>query len=184
LGAVAVALASAPHAAVAGGFSWTEQGFYILDFALLIGLIAYAIKGPLKEFLEKRRENVLREMEAAQKLRAEAEAKLREYEQRLAELDAERKKILDDFTAAAARDRDKLLAEAQKSADRIVRDAERRVEQESKRLYDLLEREVITASLVASEELVRARVNAATQQKLLDEAVGAVSKSGDKLAAA
>lgn len=175
LAALVPALVALPATALAaGGFEWKVHGFYIIDFLLFAGIIVYFVRKPLRSFLDNRRSELLSEIESARRLREEAAGKLADYERRLGELDAERARIVQGFVEAGERERDRILDEANRTADKIVTDAERRVVQESKRLIDLLEREAIELAVQMAETTVRQKMDAATQKKLVDESIQAI----------
>lgn len=172
-----------PATAFAGEFQWTVQGFYVIDFLLLVGILVWGVRKPLKSYLEKRRSNVVAEIERAQQLKADAEALLSEYRAKLADLEAERKRILEDFVRAGERERERIMSEAHQAADRMVAETERRVEQEGKRLVALLEIEVIEAAMTAAEEQVKSRVNDDVDKRLVDDALRAIETSSGRLSA-
>lgn len=173
-----------PSVALAGGFNFYEHGFYLIDFLILVGILLYALKKPIKAFLQNRHDTVVKELDEAKQLREAAKAKLDEYESRLADLEAEKQRIVAEFVQAGERERDRILSEANKAVVRIAADAERRAEQESKRLSEMLQNELIAQVVSTSEELVNQRMDASAQRRLVDESIAAIDDSKTELAEA
>ena len=171
----ATALAAEGH-----GFEWQVHGLYILDFLVLVGLLYWFGRKGVKSFLEERSRVIAHEITEAQKLREKAEAKLQEYEGRLAALEAERKRIVEAFVEDGERERDRIIREAEKSAEKMVRDAERRVTQETKRLEQALEREAIELAITMGESLVKSRLTAEAQGRIVGDYVAGLESMDKK----
>jgi F-type H+-transporting ATPase subunit b len=105
--------------------------------------------------------------EAAEAKRA-AEAKLKEYNDRLAQLDSELAKLRSDLVAAGEEDKKRIVAEAEETAQRMKRETEALIDQHSKQLVTQVRREMVDAAVAASEKLVRERLGASDQQRLAD----------------
>lgn len=166
-----------PSLAIAGGdshgFDWRVHGLYVIDFALVAWLFVKFGREPLKNFLSNRRSTIMEEIETAQKLQAEAAEKLAECEARLAELEAEKQRIHDDFVASGRRERDRLIAEATALSERLAADAKNRIEQETKRLINSLEREAVDQAVAIAMQSAKGRLDASNQAGLINAAVDA-----------
>jgi len=170
----AAALAAAP--AVAGGghdgsFEFKIHGFYIINFVVFVGLIAWFGRKPLRAALDKRYADVAKEIEAAQAARAQAEARLSEYKAKVAELAAENERLLADVRAGTDAEVARILADARAEVDRTARDAELRLDQESKKLRDQLHAEAARLAVAVADRLVRQQLDAAAQARLVDAAL-------------
>ena len=169
-----IALLLVPSQALAAGghgFHFETHVYYLIDFIVLAGLIAYFAGGPIKNFLLQRRTDLMREIEEANALKDEANQRLEEYTQRIASLDAEREAIRKDFLADGERERERILAEAEATAARIVKDAERRIEGEARRLQSALEEEAVQLAVTLVEKTAKERMDAALQARLVEESI-------------
>ena len=96
-------VAAASTSALAGGnghgFSFTVEGFYIIDFVIFVFLLWWLLKGPAKRFLEGRHDRIKAELETATRLKEEAEAKLAEVERMLGGLEREIATVREQFQA-------------------------------------------------------------------------------------
>jgi len=176
LSAALVLVASPALAAEAHGFSFTIEGFYIIDFVIFAVLLWAVTKGPIKSFFLKRHEAVANEMQAATRLREEAEAKLRELDKVLSGLEGEIAHVREQFRADGEREKARILAQAEGDCDKIRENAKKALEQEMAKLREQLEAELVKSVMEGAEAKVRQRLDQATQKKLASGYVDALEK--------
>jgi len=145
--------------------------FYLIDFIVFAAIIRHFAAKPIQTFLQTRRENLMSEIEEANRLKEEAHQRLEEYTQRIASLDSEREQIKQDFLADGARERDRIVAEAEATAVRLVEDAQRRIEGEARRLQIALEEEAVQLAVTLVESTAKQRMDAALQTQLVEESI-------------
>jgi F-type H+-transporting ATPase subunit b len=153
-------------------FSNKEQppyGVMLVNFVLLAGLYYWMGKKPITEGLKARRANVAKEIEEAQKMRAEAEARAVKYQQKLKDLEVELKETRSALQAAGEAERDRIVREAEEKAGRMERDAKFLVEQEMKQMRTELTREAVEMAVTTAEELLRKRITPADQERLAED---------------
>jgi F-type H+-transporting ATPase subunit b len=109
-----------------------------------------------------------RSMNEAAEMKQKAEARFKEYSDRLAQLDTELGKLKSDIAAAAEADKKQIVAEAEENARRLKRETESLIEQYSKQLSANVRREVVEAALVAAEQRLRAAITDTDQERLAD----------------
>jgi len=165
-------LAAAPH----HGFSLTVEGFYILDFIILVVVLWAVLKGPVKKYLLKRHEHVLHELETATRLRQEAEVKLAELDKMMAGLESEIAGIREQFRVDGEREKARILAQAAVSAEKIRDNAKKTLAQEMAKLREQLQRELVSSVLEATEARVRQKLDQATQKKLATSYLDAIDQ--------
>jgi F-type H+-transporting ATPase subunit b len=95
----------------------------IINFALVVALFVYLLRGKLPAFFSGRAEGIRRELERAVREKDAALARLREVELKMSNLRAEVEAIEKDAAAAAESDRARILAEAEVSRERIRSEA-------------------------------------------------------------
>lgn len=161
-----VLLGARPALAAGGDFSFAVEGFYIIDFIAYVGLLWFFLKGPAKKFLVNRYEKVKAELEAATRLREEAEKKLAELDRLVGGVEDEIAAIKKQFEADGEREKARILAEAEAQSEKIRLGAMKTLEQEMAKLREELEHELVDAVLEATEAKVRARLDAVTQKRL------------------
>ncbi len=143
--------------------------FMALNVLILFGLYWKFGKGAISEGLKGRRTKVAREIEEAQRMQKEAEARAAKYQAKLSHLEAELKEMRDSLQAAGEAERDRLVREAEEKAARMERDASFLVEQELKTLRAELTREAVETAVAAAEELLRKRITSSDQERLAED---------------
>ena len=177
LGLVTPVLALAAEAANAAGtcepneFCFQVQGYYILDFVAFVAIIVYAARKPLAAFLDKRYADVSKEIAAAHELRDAAQQKYDAYKARMDNLAVEMDKILSDARTGTEAEVQRILAEAQAQVERVTAEEKIRLDQESKRIRDELQKDAAALALKLAEQMVRERLDATAQAKLVDSAL-------------
>lgn len=98
---------------------WLQVG-RMFNLALVIGILVYFVRKPMGSFFVNRTRQIREKLEEAQQARREAEAKLAEIESRMSCLDDELKEIHTAAEKEAVQERERLIAEAEKDAQKII----------------------------------------------------------------
>lgn len=140
----------------------------IFNFLILFGIFFWVIKTKVNPSLLAKREAMQAAMAEAARLKEEAEAKQREFQERLERLDDELDAIRADMVKAGEAERDRIVAEAEKKASRMRKDAEFVIAQRFKQLREDLTKEAVESAMVAAESVLREKATAADQTRLAD----------------
>lgn len=140
-----------------------------INFAILAGAGVYLGRKPLADGLVKRRDDLEREMDEAAKVMAAAQARLDEYKSKLKGIDSEMARVRQDYAEQAKREKERILREAAEKRDRMKRDSEFLLEQESKLIRQSLLRETVDAATEQAETLVRKALTAQDQERFAEE---------------
>ncbi len=159
LAAVAVVLVPVLVGASEGGGEPGRSPLYNLimkfvNFGILAGGLYYFLRKPAAAALANRQETVRKALEDARKAQEAAEAKYREYQQKVAALDAEVEQIRADFKAEGERQHERILAEAAQAAESLRAQAERAAENEVKRARDELRTRAAELAVQLAEEIL------------------------------
>jgi F-type H+-transporting ATPase subunit b len=161
-----------------GGWDVTAIIASFVNFFVLISLFIYLFRDKLNAFLKERRAAIEVELNEAARLRAEAEAKHKEYSERMAHLDQELAQIKREMIAAGEKERDRIVAEAEEKASRMRKEAEFIVEQQVKQLREDLKRETSESAVEAAEALLVKATTSFDQTRLAQEYLAALQKNG------
>jgi F-type H+-transporting ATPase subunit b len=140
----------------------------LINFGLLLLLLAWKVRPAAREFAGKRHEEIKSALEEAAQLRAEAKAKVDEYTAKVSAAEAEVDKLIKDIRADAESERARIVAAAEAQARAMQRDAEARIAAEIDRARLALEREVVIAATHVAEKILREQATAADQTKMVD----------------
>ena len=97
-----------------------------------------------------------------------ADARYKEYTERLAGLDTELAKLRADIERSAEEDKKRILADAGEAADRLRADAETLVRQHAEQLERNVRAEVVEAAIQTAEKVLRDTIKGDDQQRLAD----------------
>jgi F-type H+-transporting ATPase subunit b len=159
-----------------GAINWTNFGDKTPPFAanlINFGILAAAYylfgKKPIAAGLQKRRDQIARSIEEAQRLLEEAKADNKTRRARLDKLEEDQRTAREALVRAGEAERDRIIREAEASAERIRRDAEFVIEQELKQIRVDLLRDTVEAAVSTAEDLLKKRVTPADQERLAED---------------
>jgi F-type H+-transporting ATPase subunit b len=160
-----------------GEHGWDTTGLIasFVNFFILVGVFVYLFREKLSNFLKQRKAAVEQALTEAARMKAEAEAKHKEYTERLGQLDQELASIKRDMVAAGVKERDRIVAEAEQKAARMRREAEFIIEQYVKQLRSDLAREASEAAVQAAEALLLTSTTNHDQQRIAQDYLNALT---------
>jgi F-type H+-transporting ATPase subunit b len=175
------ALARAGPAAAAGG---GEEGvvedllYRVLNVAILLGVLVYFGRKPIRSFFSERRNEIRDSLAAAAEMRRRAEERYSKWQRRLVDLEAELESIRDTARERAEREREQILGDARAAAERIKHDARSAVEQELRRAREQLRDEASELAVELAAEVLREQVTTQDRKRLLDEFIQRIEQPG------
>jgi F-type H+-transporting ATPase subunit b len=152
-------------------------GAMLFNSAVLFYVLIRFGRKPVVDGLRMRKQNILRSIEEAQKMRAEAEASLAEYEEKLAKIEEEVTRVRDEMRAAGESERKRILAEARDKRARMERDARVLIEQELKAAREQLMAETVHNAVRAAEIVLQAQITSQDHSRLAEEHLAGLKTS-------
>jgi F-type H+-transporting ATPase subunit b len=143
--------------------------WHAVNLALLLGLLVYFLRTPIRGFFATRRRDIEQNLERAQQVLREAEERLAEWKGRLARLDAEIQEIRRLAQERAEVERRQILADAEAAAARVRRDGAAAVAQEERRARETLRKEAADLAIELAGELLRQQVTDSDRTRLAEE---------------
>ena len=140
-----------------------------LSMLLLFTLLSYLLFNPVRDMLEKRKQRIVDDREAAKREKEEATSYKQEYEKKLQEVDKEVQVILSEARKKAMKNENAIIAEAKEEAARIMARANAEIELEKKRALDDMKQEVIEIASMMAQKVVSASIDGEVQKDLIDE---------------
>jgi len=168
--------AGAVSAASGGGHGepasqgWVATDWYrVMNFTVLVVGLFFLLKKPVSQMLNSRIEGIREQLSELETKKKEAEKKLAEYDERLSALEREAQGIIDEYTRQGNEARTRILAEAEKAAVKIEEQARRNIEHEFNQTKLKLKSEVMEMALIKAEEIIKGKITAKDQEKLVEE---------------
>jgi len=156
-------------------------GALALNAAVLYWLLFKYGRKPIGDALRARKQRIMKGMEDAARMKAEAEASLAKYQKQLDEIDDEVARIKREMDEAGEAERARILSEAKERRARMERDARLLVEQELKVARESLTRETVRAAVKTAEATLIAKIGDADQQRLAEEFLASIKGSSATL---
>lgn len=180
--ATALLLPSVAWASGDVGFEFTIHGFYLVDFAVFVGLLVYFGRRPIAAFLDGRYKTVAAEIEEARALREAAQQRFDAYKARLEALESEVAAALQDVRAGTMTEVKRILEDARATADRIAAEEHVRLQQESKRLRDELAAYAASTALELAERELRGALTPQVQAELVARTIAELERGEARVA--
>ena len=140
----------------------------LINFAVLVLVLVKFGAKPLAGALTKRKDGIMKDIDDATRMRDAAEARLKEYRDRLDKIEHDIARVRSDFREQAERDRERILREAEERRALMKRDAEFLLGQELKQMRIDLTAETVDAATKAAAELVAKRLTAADHDRFAE----------------
>ncbi len=145
--------------------------FKVVNFLLLVFLLFWFLRKPIKSKLKERHEFLRRNLEEAEKEKALWEKQLEELKIRVKGLEEEAKLIREKIIAEAQREKERILEEAKREAERIRLQAQRTMEEERRKLENLFREKLVLRTLKLLEKILKEHLTPKDQKKLLEDFV-------------
>ena len=152
-------------------------GYMLLNSLLFFGILYYFGKKPIAQALVNRRQAIAKELEEAAAIKAEAQVKLDEYNQRLGALDQEIEQIRRDIIASGELERERIVRDAEEKSARMRRDTQFLLEQELKTLRHELRAYTAEVACAAAEAVLKSKITPSDQERIANEYVNQLATS-------
>lgn len=162
----AVAYASG-EAEAHSGAKIINFGWRLLNFAVLVAIIYKLSAKAIKKFFVGNRELIKVSLEEAEASKEEAQRKLDECTARLDKATAEIDEMTDMIKTQGMAEKEKIIEEAKRAAEKMKIDANSRVEQEFKKAVNQLKAEASELSVGIAEDILRKNVSKTDHEKIV-----------------
>jgi F-type H+-transporting ATPase subunit b len=152
-----------------------------LNSAILFSALYVFGRKPVQEALKKRKARIMHGMEEAARMKAEAERRLLEYEEKLERINHEILRVQREMREAGEAERVRVLREARERRQRMERDALLLIEQELKAARDQLYRETVATAIRSAFTTLTDQVSVADQQRLAREYLAELGQRAEVL---
>lgn len=161
--------AFAAEAEAAEPLNWTDFAYRVVATTIVVVVLVKLLKKPIATFLSSRREEIQRLLAELETKTAEARAEHARVQEKLATLEAETRKIVDELITEGEAEKQKIIEAAHREADYIQQQAQIAIEQEIQAARDRLKDEVIDLSVEAAENIIEKKMKAEDQKRLVSE---------------
>jgi F-type H+-transporting ATPase subunit b len=170
------AIAEAPEAAEPTAFALNPGGWVALAILIVFALLIWKkVPGAVGRALDSKIALIREQLAEAESLRKEAEALKAEYEAKSASADKDREALLE----RARHEAEEIVAKAKSDSEALIarrtRMAEDKIAAEERAAVEQLRSAAADAATKAAAKIIAARHDAATDAKLVDQAIKEIS---------
>lgn len=146
----------------------------VITFTLVMIILRVAAWKPIAGALDARAEKIHQDIDRAEGIRKDAEARLEEYNKKLEGLEQEGLEIIARSKKEAERLRDEILADAKKESDSIRARGAREVELAMDKALEQFHHQVAAVSVVAAGKIIGKELKADDHKKLIDDTIAGI----------
>lgn len=152
-----------------GGNKWFDFAWKAFNAALLIGFLAWLLAPKIKSFFAGRRQEIKESLENATIQKAQAEKQYREYAEKIDKASQEIDGIFEMIKAQGVVEKQKIIEDATKVAQKMKEDAQARIEQELKKASGQLRSEAVVLAVQMAEEILKKNITAQDHEAMVKE---------------
>ncbi len=169
LGFATMVLASSGGGHASDGALLKDFLYRCLNFAVVIGILAYFVVKPIKKALAERRENITKTLKEAKAAQADAEAKYQEVANRLKTANEDIEQVYSAIREEGELERQKIIANAKAMAEKIQSEAEKSAIREVENARLQLRAEAAGLALKLAEQIIKKNISPEDHDRLLNE---------------
>ena len=153
-----------------GPKGWVATDTYrVMNFSVLFLGLFFLLRKPIAQFFGARIKGIKDQLSELETKKKDARQKLEEYTAKLAQLDQEGKKIVDDYIRQGNEAKERILKEAESVADKLKEQALRNIDYEINQAKLRLQDEVLGKAIVKAEEIIKNEITIEDHDRLVDE---------------
>jgi F-type H+-transporting ATPase subunit b len=151
------------------GSLWKGFAFKTLNAVIIIGLLVWMLAPKIKDFFSGRRQEIKESLETTAVQKADAEKQYREYAEKIDKASLEIDGIFEMIKAQGVVEKQKIIEDANKVAQKMKEDAQARLEQELKKASSQLRSEAVALSVEMAEEILKKNITAQDHETMVKE---------------
>ena len=150
--------------------------YRVLNFSIVVALLIYFLRKPLKKGLAGRSEEIEKALSDAKKAKEEAEAKFAEYDLKLNQATVEIAEISASIRREGELEKQRIIENAKAMAAKIEADAERTADIEVAKAREELQREAVQLAVALAEDLLKKNFTKEDDTRMIDEYIQKVGE--------
>lgn len=148
---------------------WLDLLWRTTNFTGLVIILVWALKKPLSQGLQGRRQGIIDKFADLEAQKGEAERIYREYEARLTKIDGEVEAIVSAAVRQGEVEKERIIAEADRAAGDIRRQADLAIQHELAEARFRLRAEVAEQAVAMAEVLIKQNLQDGDQNRMVED---------------
>ena len=141
----------------------------VLNFAVLAVGLFLLLRKPVSQALDGRIKGIKEELKDLESRKVQVEKQLAEYNSKLAQLDKEAEQVVAEYIRQGEEAKARILKEAESAAEKLKEQAQKNIHNEFNQAKQSLQAEIVEKALAKAEALIKDRISAEDQERLVDE---------------
>ncbi len=163
-----LAMASGGHEG-GEGKDWVNFAWRVLNFAIIAGILYWLLADKIKSFFGGRREEIRTALEEARRAKEEAQRKFEEYSAKLDKATEEIDGVYAMIKSQGEAEKQKILEDAKKAAEKMKEDTQARMEQEIQKASRQLRLETIQLSVQVAEDILKRNIKPEDHESMVKD---------------
>jgi F-type H+-transporting ATPase subunit b len=155
---------------------WIDFIWRMVNFSILVWFLYWVSANKIKEFFSGRRKNIKDALAEAIAKKEEAEKRFKEYSEKLERATEEITTIIETIKNQGLLEKEKIIEDAKKAAEKIKEDAQLRIEQESNAAVNRLRKEAIELSIQMAEGILKKQITPQHHEYMVKDYIDEVVK--------
>ena len=143
----------------------------LLNTCVLCAILSFLLYKPVLKFMNARKERIAGDLKNAEITMQNANEKLKEYNDLIAEMQAKRNGIFEQYTKEANENKQLIIEEAKREANEIKARAKLQIEREQEKAKDKIRLEIIETSNLIASKVIAGALDDKEQTKLINECI-------------
>lgn len=160
------------------GINLIEFVFYLINFLILVGILAKFLYKPFLNMLATRKQSIQDALHNAELTNRRADEKMQQYDKRIAKFEEEGREIIREAKVKADAQSRNIIDDAHKQAGEIIAKAQITIERERESAMEEMRRDVATLAILAAEKIVEHEIQKAGQEAIIDEVIKRARSTG------
>ncbi len=165
---IGVSMASSESGGESKGWMATDT-YKVMNFSVLAIGLFLLLRKPTSQALNSRIKGIKDQLDELETKKKAAEKQLAEYNKKFSQLEQEAQKLIEDYIRQGNEAKARIIDEAKQAAEKLEEQAQRNIEHEFKQAKVKLQEEILDKALVKTEEIIKNKITAQDQEKLVDE---------------
>lgn len=141
----------------------------VMNFSVLAIGLFLLLRKPISQALSSRIEGIKSQLSELEEQKKAAEKELAEFNEKIALLETEAEKIVEEYIKQGNEAKARILEEAASAAEKLEEQARKNIDNEFKQAKLKLQRDITEKAIAKAEELIKSKITSEDQDKLVGE---------------
>lgn len=149
--------------------NWWTMIWSFVNFFVLLGLLIFFLRKPMKDYLTNRRHTIKESLDEAARLREEAKVRSEESAQRMDRVEQEMSEMLEKFRQDGEKEKARILESAKEQAKKIKEEGTFQIQQELKLAKQKLRKQAVETAVEIARNLIVENMSEEDRRRLAEE---------------